>query len=262
MKLSIITVNLNNKEGLQKTRDSIISQTFKDFEWIVIDGGSTDGSKELIEKYQEHITYWVSEPDNGIYNAMNKGIKVARGEYLQFLNTGDYLVSRQTLSHLFSIKTNEDILYGKVLNPTNKKAYYNSFQKKRIYCSDLFHSTICHQASFIKKSLFEQIGYYDESLRITSDWKFLFEAILINKCSYRYINMDVVYYDPFGISSLNQKANEKERLELLTHYLPDYVIDDYNNNLRPNEIMKYRFSKMMYALLYRMVMLYEKFRFS
>lgn len=262
MKLSIITVNLNNKEGLKKTCDSIISQSFEDFEWIVIDGGSTDGSKELIEKYQNHITYWVSEPDKGIYNAMNKGIKVANGEYLQFLNSGDFFVSKQTLSHFFSYGENEDILYGKVLNSTNKKAYYNSFQNKRIYCSDLYHSTICHQASFIKKSLFGQIGFYDETLKITSDWKFLFEAILINKCSYRYINIDVVYYDPFGISSLNQQTNIKERQELLTQYLPDYVIDDYNNNLRPNEIMKYRLSRFLFSLLYRAVILYEKFKFS
>ena len=262
MKLSIITVNLNNKKGFQKTCDSIISQCFEDFEWIVIDGGSTDGSKELIEKYQNHITYWVSEPDKGIYNAMNKGIKVAKGEYLQFLNSGDYFVSQRTLSQFFSINADKDILYGNILNPTNKKAYYNSFQKNKIYCNDLYHSTICHQASFIKKSLFEQIGYYDESLKITSDWKFLFEAILIHKCSYRYIDIDVVYYDPFGISSLNQKTILKERQELLTQYLPDYVIDDYNNNLRPNEIKKYRFSRFLFALLYRGVMLYEKFRFS
>ena len=85
MKLSIITVNLNNREGLQKTIDSVVNQTFRDFEWIVIDGGSTDGSKELIEQYADHFAYWVSEPDKGIYNAMNKGIKVAKGEYLQFL---------------------------------------------------------------------------------------------------------------------------------------------------------------------------------
>ena len=261
MKLSIITINYNNKQGLQKTIDSVISQTYRDFEWIVIDGGSTDGSKELIEKYQKHITYWVSEPDKGVYNAMNKGIKVAKGEYLQFLNSGDYFVSQRTLSLLFSFNADEDILYGKVLNPTNKKAYYNSFQNKKIYCRDLYYSTICHQACFIKKSLFEQIGYYDETLRITSDWKFLFEAILINKSSYRFIDIDVVYYDSFGISSLNQETNVKERQELLAHYLPDYVIDDYKNNLRPNEIMKYRLSRLLFSLLYRTVILYEKFRF-
>ena len=112
MKLSIITVNLNNMEGLQKTCDSIISQTFKNFEWIVIDGGSADGSKELIEEYGSNISYWVSEPDKGIYNAMNKGIKVAKGEYLYFLNSGDYLFDSNALSDVFLDNPKEDIVYG------------------------------------------------------------------------------------------------------------------------------------------------------
>lgn len=101
-KLTIITINLNNKAGLQTTIDSVIAQTYKDFEWIIIDGGSTDGSKELIEKYTNYIKYWVSEPDKGIYNAMNKGIKVAEGEYLQFLNSGDSLFSNSVLSDIFT----------------------------------------------------------------------------------------------------------------------------------------------------------------
>lgn len=90
-KLSIITVNLNNKDGLQKTIESVISQTCKDFEWIIIDGGSVDGSKDIIEKYSKEIDYWVSESDQGIYHAMNKGILRSHGEYLLFLNSGDYL---------------------------------------------------------------------------------------------------------------------------------------------------------------------------
>ena len=112
MKLSIITVNLNNCDGLQKTIDSVVSQTFKDFEWIVIDGGSTDGSKELIEQYADHFTYWVSEPDKGIYNAMNKGIRVAKGDYLQFLNSGDYLYDRTTLEKCLLPQNNADVIYG------------------------------------------------------------------------------------------------------------------------------------------------------
>ena len=91
MKLSIITINYNNRDGLQKTIDSVVSQTYKNFEWIIIDGGSTDGSKELIEQYQDHCAYWCSEPDKGIYNAMNKGIEKAIGDYSLFLNSGDRL---------------------------------------------------------------------------------------------------------------------------------------------------------------------------
>ena len=95
MKLSIITVNLNNRDGLQRTIDSVVSQTFTDYEWIVIDGGSTDGSRELIGQHQDRFAYWCSEPDKGIYNAMNKGIAHAKGEWLQFLNSGAWLYSKQ-----------------------------------------------------------------------------------------------------------------------------------------------------------------------
>lgn len=94
MKLSIITVNLNNRDGLKRPIDSVVSQTFTNYEWIVIDGGSTDGSRELIEQYSNHFAYWCNEPDKGIYNAMNKGIAHAKGEWLQFLNSGDVLYSK------------------------------------------------------------------------------------------------------------------------------------------------------------------------
>ena len=99
-KLSIITVNLNKAKGLQKTIESVIFQTFTDYEYIIIDGGSTDGSKQIIEQYADKITYWVSEPDSGIYNGMNKGIKVAKGEYCLFLNSEDYLLSNEILQNV------------------------------------------------------------------------------------------------------------------------------------------------------------------
>lgn len=124
MKLSIITVNLNNKDGLQKTIDSVISQTFKDFEWIVIDGGSTDGSKELIEKYQESISYWVSEPDSGIYNAMNKGIRIGGG-YIIFLNSGDYLFNSRSLEDSLKFCKGYDIITGLVFRDSNSKLLRN-----------------------------------------------------------------------------------------------------------------------------------------
>ena len=97
MKLSIITINYNNLAGLQRTIDSVVCQTWHDYEWIIIDGGSSDGSKELIEQYQEYITYWCSEPDKGIYNAMNKGIDHAHGDYLIFMNSGDAFASKKCI---------------------------------------------------------------------------------------------------------------------------------------------------------------------
>ena len=114
MTLSIITINYNNKEGLQKTITSVVSQTVKEFEWVVIDGGSTDGSKELIEKYTDHIDYYVSEPDKGIYNAMNKGIHASHGKYLQFLNSGDSLHDNDTIERVLPLLKDTDIYVGRI----------------------------------------------------------------------------------------------------------------------------------------------------
>ena len=102
MKLSIVTINYNNLSGLQKTIDSVLQQSFKDYEWIIIDGGSTDGGKELLEKNQNHFAYWCSEPDKGIYNAINKGLSHATGDYIQFLNSGDWLYDSTILEKVFT----------------------------------------------------------------------------------------------------------------------------------------------------------------
>ena len=112
-KLSVITINYNNKNGLIKTINSVINQTYKDFEFIIIDGGSTDGSLEVIQEYSGQINYWVSEPDNGIYHAMNKGIVMAKGEYCNFMNSGDCFFDEQVLKNAFSHNLSVDIFIGK-----------------------------------------------------------------------------------------------------------------------------------------------------
>ena len=258
MKLSIITVNLNNKDGLQKTIDSVITQTYKDFEWIVIDGGSTDGSKELIEKYSDHISYWVSEPDKGIYNAMNKGIRVAKGDYLHFLNSSDIYIDNNTLKKFFSTSNQSDILFGNTLKPKDGKYVRINCRNDFITCYSLVKDTINHQCAFIKRKLFEDFGLYDESLKIVSDWKFFFEAIVIRKCSAHHIDQDIVMYDTNGISSLYPNKLKKEKLTILKQYLPEYVIDDYLYRVEKNELMNHRFSRIIIAILYQFVVRMEK----
>ena len=216
MKLSIITVNLNNKAGLQKTIDSVISQTFKDYEWIVIDGGSTDGSKELIEKYSDHISYWVSEPDKGIYNAMNKGIKKSNGDYLLFLNSGDELYNKDVLANIFDRDWNADIISGQVERMDNHKLLRK--YDKSIYMQ-LYNDTINHQGSFIKRYLFNE-RLYDESLKIVSDWKFWVESIIINNASIEVTNAIITKQDMEGISSSNIDILKKERSTLLNSFFP------------------------------------------
>lgn len=256
MKLSIITINYNNREGLQNTIDSIISQTWKDFEWIIIDGGSTDGSKELIEKYQDNFAYWCSEPDNGVYNAMNKGIDRATGDYLNFMNSGDCFFSYDTLQKVFKHYRSADILYGDAV--ISNQGIMKGFQSDFVFGDDLIRSTINHQASFFKRELFVICGYYDENLKIVSDWKFYIEAILIHQCSVKYLGFTVAVCDENGISRTRGELAEKERIRVLREYLPDFIIKDYLAAHKVNEVLKYRYSRIFFSILYRIVMLYEK----
>lgn len=235
MKLSIITVNLNNKSGLQKTIDSVISQTYKDFEWIIIDGGSTDGSKELIEKYSSYITYWVSEPDKGIYNAMNKGILVAKGEYLQFLNSGDALATPKILNDVFCANLVEDILYGNVIHIFNeekqKMVKYNHPITLSYFTSG---GIINHQAAFIKRDLFSN-SLYNENLKIVSDWEFWIKQVLLDR-KFKYIDMVIVFFDRNGLTSSITETQKQEHDIVISH-LPEGIKADLSELYSLREII-------------------------
>jgi glycosyltransferase involved in cell wall biosynthesis len=225
MKLSIITVNLNNREGLQKTIDSVICQTFRDLEWIVIDGGSTDGSKELIEQYADHFAYWVSEPDKGVYNAMNKGIKVAKGEYLQFLNSGDWLFEDNVLEKVFTNELTEDFIYCDDGGCTG--VIVNGGSPSIIDFRFLYTYTICHQTIFHKRSLFDK-GLFDEKYKIVADWKFLFQHIVKNDATYRKLSILLCVLQEG--SSYDTSRTEMER---------QTVIHEFYSQLERDFIEKY-----------------------
>lgn len=224
MKLSIITVNLNNRDGLQKTIDSVVSQTFKDFEWIVIDGGSTDGSKELIEQYANHFAYWVSEPDKGIYNAMNKGIRVAKGDYLQFLNSGDCLKDSATLYDVFSNFQAGDIIYGDCAVRVSDTVQQDIRYKPVFSLKLLLDGSINHQSSFIKRELLLDEPY-DESLRIVSDRKFFIRKALEGK-SFVHINQIIATFDTTGISSTQRELLQKENDKVTLEEVPACILED------------------------------------
>lgn len=177
MFISIITVNLNNRLGLEKTMHSVINQTSADYEWIVIDGGSTDGSKELLEKNNENISYWVSEPDNGIYNAMNKGIERSSGEYLLFLNSGDSLHSDNVISEFAdSNPTCEIVCCRELINNgitpvvPPEDINYQWFLIKA--------NSLPHQATFVKRAAFMRYGEYDDKYEIVADFKWFSNALI------------------------------------------------------------------------------------
>ena len=222
MKLSIITINYNNCKGLQKTIDSVVSQTWHDFEWIVIDGGSTDGSKELIEKYQKYFAYWCSEPDKGIYNAMNKGIVRCSGEYISCMNSGDAFYNSNTLASVFLNKHFADIIYGDCVWSSRENGKASHFRNP-VDIYELYYAVPCHQTMFVKTHLLKEEGF-DESYQIVADYA-KWVKLALQGCSFEYINLIICYYDTNGISNtLNEKA-EEERKRVHNEIFPSTVIE-------------------------------------
>ena len=217
--LSIITINLNNHDGLKRTIDSVVCQTFTDYEWIVIDGGSTDGSRELIEQYQNHFAYWVSEPDKGIYNAMNKGIAHAHGEWLQFLNSGDCLYQNTTLEKVFSRDYEADIIYGNGAYCENRTIFTLPSQ---LSLSCLLKHNISHQASFYKRSLYDN-KLFDEQFLVVADYALILEFAISGK-KFEYINQILVLIEGGGISSTN--IGDAETLIMKKKVIPIIVQKD------------------------------------
>lgn len=242
MKLSIVTVNLNNKDGLQKTIDSLINQTCQDFEWIIIDGGSKDGSKQLIEKYTDYIDYWISEPDKGIYNAMNKGIIASHGDFLLFLNSGDCLFDERVVFNVLKTIQDKDIYIGKEKR-SNKILDVDISNRFEILYS-IGGSFFPHQSTFINRKLFLQYGLYNINRTIISDWEFFFNIILYGDPSIEKIPIIVSVYNSEGISSINIKPgiidderyiviSEKPYIKILIEFYVKYfkLIQGLRNNV-------------------------------
>ncbi|MES2588246.1 MAG: glycosyltransferase family 2 protein [Bacteroidota bacterium] len=252
-KLSIITINYNNLQGLKQTIESVVNQTSSDFEYIVIDGASSDGSKELIESYQDNISYWVSEPDKGIYNAMNKGILASKGEYCQFLNSGDYLVNKDVIKNMLAKLDSSSIFYGNLIKVF---AGGKSRRETEMDCQSLYSfykGSLNHASVFIKKTLFDTYGLYDEKLKIVSDWKFFLEVLGLNNESVKYVNIDVTYFDMSGISSSNRKLEQEERRQVFVEKLPQTILNDFDKNKRAIEMFnRLRKNRLIFALVFLM----------
>jgi glycosyltransferase involved in cell wall biosynthesis len=225
MKLSIITINRNNAAGLRKTIESVVSQIFTDYEFIVIDGASTDGSLDVITQYSDKISYWRSETDKGIYNAMNKGIELAKGEYIQFLNSGDWLYEATTLIEVFESDRTEEILYGDIAYFINEKKQIQEVYPSEITMFRLYYNSICHQSIFHKRTLFEKQNY-NENYQVVSDWEFLLKAVVFSNCSTFKINKTIVYIETKGSGWGDLCGIEREKV--LKAYLPQRILDDYS----------------------------------
>ena len=283
MKLSIVTINYNNAEGLRKTMESVLAQTYTEIEYIIVDGASTDGSVDVIRELATRPTIkWVSEKDKGIYNAMNKGIEVALGkrvvnddhtsspnspiasspnslsDYIQILNSGDILfdanVTQRMIEYLDQINSQNEnpigILYGNMIkvNAQGKvvgKSGYTEYSLRQFYSS-----TLNHDCAYIRKDLFEDYGLYDEQLKIVSDWKWYLQAIGLGRLKPEYVDIDVTIFDDGGISETNLALRNAERRKVLEKELPPAVLWDYDTHAFEMEQMKRLRRWKMYWLVY------------
>lgn len=311
-KLSIITINYNNALGLGKTMQSVLSQTSKEFEYIVVDGGSNDTSCQIIRDKRLEINgtielegikvTCVSEADKGIYHAMNKGIRIAKGEYVQFVNSGDCLASNdvvekmlnqlQVISYKLQEETKEGtrykfgvdklqvdkkvkqriedkdgvlIFYGNMLKQMPKGLLRDKgFAGRQPTMLDFYTGTLNHSPAYIKRSLFDEFGLYDESLKICSDYKWYIKSIIFGGINPQYIDIDVTVFDMTGISTVNTVLDKEERAKVLNAYLPAKVLVDYKKYALPiskwERMYQYRLLVFVFYYIERFLFKYEKFQ--
>lgn len=232
MKISIVTINFNNAIGLKKTIDSVAAQTYREYEHIIVDGNSTnDDSVKIIQDYDyqqrsaQHQTTnpsirWISDKDKGIYAAMNKGVRMAQGEYVLMLNSGDALVDEHVLERIVPFLDGTDIVQGNTIEERDGKLVQNKgYGRSVITMHDVVEGNFLHQASFCRRDLFVRYGYFDESYAIVADKKFFMTCLGLHDATFKYVDIDVANFDTTGISSATsgdwheKHKEENERLQ-------------------------------------------------
>ena len=293
MKLSVITINRNNASGLEKTMLSVQRQSLGDFEYVIVDGASTDGSVDVIRKYAGEFgtrLKWVSEPDKGIYNAMNKGIKAAESEYVMILNSGDCIagddVLKEAVEALQRINSGReaplDLLLGNIVTADAapdkrvKKGDTMDISVPDISMLTFYRGTVPHDAAIMRKAFLLGYGLYDEDMKICSDWKLFMHAIALGEWkplgdqtyhyippvpedNIRHIDLDMVVFDMTGISERNRDLWDSERRPELERSLPAAILKDYDRHSKDILMMR-RIHR--YPILFSFVRLMERFLFK
>ena len=225
-RVSIVTITYNNLEGLKRTAKSILNQSSSCYEWIVIDGGSTDGSKEFLSSLERQPDYWVSESDDGIYDAMNKGIRVANGGYVLALNAGDVFRSSDTLERVLDYGLGADVVYGDWvrLYPDHEE-----FKKAPDILPPFFffqeHGNICHQAMFVRTSLLKE-SPFDTRYKVVADWA-KWRELMLAGCSFEYVPVTVCNFEAVqGVSSGGATFKNVNDTLLLRGSFPQGVIEE------------------------------------
>ena len=261
MHLSIITINYNNALGLERTLGSVAEQTYGDIEHIIVDGGSSDDSVGIIREYASRQAFpviWSSERDKGIYNAMNKGIGKATGDYIQILNSGDMLAAPDVTERMMAAITNlqstgkrSDFVYGNMIKKDYSSGRIIGKSKQVEYSLRNYYSgTMNHDCCYFHKTLFTTYGLYDESLKIVSDWKWFLQAIGLGQLQPEYVDIDMTVFDASGISETNLELRNLERRQVLERLLPPAILSDYDAHAFEVEQMNRLRRRHLYPLVY------------
>lgn len=232
--LSIITINYNNAEGLRKTLESVKNQTSKDYEHIIIDGGSNDKSLDVIKdfladkQYAENVAHWCSEKDNGIYDAMNKGIAYANGKYCLFLNSGDYLADNDVINRFSSYNLTEDLIYTNAICFNSEKEWIESSPYPITLAHFYYGKTLNHQNVLIKTSI-QKEHLYSLDFKILSDREFFMHCIQ-KDTSQRFINTDIIskYENETGLSTICIDKIKEEKKQLDNIYFSKAIQNSFN----------------------------------
>ncbi|SDS34194.1 glycosyltransferase [Gillisia sp. Hel1_33_143] len=225
MKISIITIVYNRAHCIEDCIKSVLSQTYSNVEYLVIDGGSTDGTAKIIEKYADKIDYYISEKDEGIFDALNKGIKNATGEVIGILNSDDFFYSEQTLSQIIEAfqYSGAELVYAKGLfvsetDITKIKRIYPSNSFKKVFLN--FGWIPLHTTIFVKKEVFENYGCYNDGYRIASDYEISLRWFKNDEISKFYLNEWVVKMRLGGLSTSAkfQLRKSREDLRIISKY--------------------------------------------
>lgn len=234
MKISILTINYNNLAGLKKTRESIVSQTCKDYEWIVIDGGSTDGAKEFLQEHTDEMSYWCCEKDKGVYNALNKGTQHATGDYIICMNSGDFFYDEYVLEHVCGENLTADVVYGDWVQLYEDGHTNNLYGPKTFSLHFICKWNLSHQAIFARTDIMRD-SPYDERYEVIADWAKWVELTL-KKCTFQYVPYKICYFAMGGLSCTSNLIDEEINMLRETEMSPAIVetmhyIDDLNKDL-------------------------------
>lgn len=257
-KISVITICYNNLEGLKRTFDSVHGQTCRNrIEHIIIDGGSTDGSPEFLKEHAGDIDYWISEQDKGIYNAMNKGIAVATGEYCIFMNSGDLFASADTVEKCLPYLDGTDFVYSDLIEfyPLTGEKHIRIYPEK-ITGALFLTESLPHQSTFIKTDL-QKKNFYSESYRIVSDYVFFVEEILIKGASARKLPHQVGVFYMDGLSITNWAETDRERFMAFEDCVPRIIADD----LRELQYYRNLSRSRLFRIVLHMISIYRKLRY-